>query len=289
MTARQRIEVRQAEIRARLGELADLDGEARTEEIETEQRGLLKELQGLQPRLAAVIASEDADAAATAEQRGADDGEGAELRELRGRVALSAYVGAALEGRAVEGAEREFNAALEIPAGRFPLELLAPAVEERATTDVDAGAIQGAWLDRLFADTAAMYLGVSFRSVAPGVAAYPVVTAGASAAQRGRADVTADAPWTVGVTDIKPTRNAVRAVFSETDAARLPGLEEALRRDLSMALTEGVDRAISSATPGPERTARTLPGCSAWPGSRNPPSRRPTRSRRTRPWRCSRT
>ena len=43
---------------------------------------------------------------------------------------------------------------------------------------------------------------------------------------------------------MKPKRNAVRLLFSIEDAARIPGLESALTRDLRMALVEGVDRAI---------------------------------------------
>ena len=43
---------------------------------------------------------------------------------------------------------------------------------------------------------------------------------------------------------MKPKRNAVRLLFSIEDAARIPGLESALNRDLRMALKEGVDRAI---------------------------------------------
>ena len=43
---------------------------------------------------------------------------------------------------------------------------------------------------------------------------------------------------------MKPTRNAVRAVFSEEDALQLPSLEASLRRDIGMALVEGVDRAV---------------------------------------------
>ncbi len=51
---------------------------------------------------------------------GWDNGETAEIRALRGRVALASYVGAALEGRAVEGAEREFDTALSHPCPGMP-------------------------------------------------------------------------------------------------------------------------------------------------------------------------
>ena len=220
----------------------------------------------LETRQAAVSAAEErADAleAAEAAENGPDrvteeDAEARELRQLRGRVEVRRYIGAAMEGGVVDGAEAEFNGALNMGAGSFPLRLLAP--ERRTTTDTEAGAMQGTWLDRLFAMTAAMRLGVSFRSVGPGVAAFPVTTAGASAAQRGRQEDAANAAWTVGVTEIKPSRNAVRAVFSVEDAARLRGLEDALRRDLRMALTEGVDRAIFKGDDGADENAADIVG-----------------------------
>ena len=172
-----------------------------------------------------------------------DDPENRERRELRGKVKLGRYVAAAIEQRAADGAEGEFNAEIGIAGNRFPLELLAPP-EERATTDTDVQATPRRWLDRLFAGTAAAHLGITMESVEAGAASYPVTTAGAGAAQRGRTEAAADAAWVVGVTEIKPTRNAARLVFSIEDAARIPGLESALTRDLRMALTEGIDRAI---------------------------------------------
>ena len=216
------------------------------------------EVENLEARAAVLTAAEEA-------ENGPDtvtgeDAEARERRELEGRVEVRRYIGAAMEGGAVDGAEAEFNAALGMGAGAFPLRLIAPEREVRATTDTDAGVSQGTWLDRLFADTAAMHLGVSFRSVGPGVAAFPVTTAGASAAQRGRTEAAADAAWTVGVTEIKPTRNAVRAVFSVEDAARLRGLEDALRRDLRAALTEGIDRAVFVGDDGANENAGDITG-----------------------------
>ena len=152
--------------------------------------------------------------------------------------------------RSVDGAEAELNAASGIAGNRFPLELLAPPerraerTEDRATTGVDVQTMPRTWLDRLFAETAAMRLGITMESVPAGSASFPVTTAGAAAAQRGKEQAAADAAWTVGVTEMAPKRNAVRLLFTIEDAARIPGLESALTRDLRMALTEGVDRAI---------------------------------------------
>ena len=245
MTAKQKLELRRHAIVRRLNEITALEGDDYSEEVRTEESDLKTELRTVDERLETAIIAEGEEET-RARELFDDDGESAEVRALRGRVRLGAYLEAAIEQRSVTGAEAEFNAALEVPAGRFPLELLAPEAraEDRATTNTDSAVMQGTWLDRLFSQTAAMRLGITFRSVMPGVASYPVTTAGASAAQRGREEAAADAAWTVGVTEIKPTRNAVRALFTEEDAARLPGLEEALRRDLGMALTEGVDRAI---------------------------------------------
>ena len=150
--------------------------------------------------------------------------------------------------------------ALKIGARDFPLRLLAPEVETRATTDVDGAATQVSWLDRVFAGSAASHIGVGMPSVSPGLSSYPVTSAGPTAAQRGRAEAAADAAWTVGVTEVKPTRNAVRVVFTSEDAARLPGLEQALRRDMRAALVAGIDKAIFVGDSGANEDAGGITG-----------------------------
>ena len=248
------LRARQSKERGKMAELAQADS------LSDEQRSELDGIETGTPDLerqirAAMIAAETEEAeqraAAKAGKQPAGDAETRERAELRGKVKLTGYVAAAVEQRSADGAEAEYNAALGIAGNRFPLELLAPPerraarTEERATTDVDTQTMPRRWLDRLFADTAAMRLGITMESVPVGSASFPVTTAGASAAQRQRStDPAADAAWTIGVTELTPKRNAVRLVFSIEDAARIPGLESALTRDLRMALTEGVDRAI---------------------------------------------
>ena len=237
MTKKQRLELRASELRTELATLADKS------DLTDEDRAKISELRteyaDTETKLQAAIVAEDEP---TREDRA--DGEARERDELRGRVELRHYVTAAVEKRAVDGAALEFNQSLGIGAHRFPLELLAPE-EDRATTDQDAGPTRPRrWLDRLFADTAATRVGVTMESVEPGIASYPMTTAGASAAQRGRTEAIADAAWTISVSELKPTRNGVRVVYTSEDALRNPGLEDALRRDMRMALTEGIDRAI---------------------------------------------
>lgn len=251
MTAAQKrlreLRERQSKERGRMAELAVVD------ELSDEQRAELDTIERGTPDLerqirAATVAVEDEEseqrAAGAAARQPEGDAEDRERAELRRKVKLSGYVAAAVEQRSADGVEAEFNAAVGIAGNRFPLELLAPPLETRATTDVDTQTMPRRWLDRLFAGTAAERVGVTMESVPAGVASFPVTTGGASAAQRARSQAAADAAWTIGVSELKPTRNAVRLVFNVEDAARLPGLESALTRDLRMALTEGIDRAI---------------------------------------------
>ena len=204
-------------------------------------RQIQKTLDGLENELQAELS---ADAAGKVF---ANDGESAEIRSISGRVRMGNYVRAVMSGHAPSGAELELNQAYEIAdPDRFPLTLLDPASwsPQQAKTDADGASRQSTWLDRLFADSAAAHVGVTFESVKPGIQSYPVTTAGAAAAQRGRTEKAADASWTIGVTELKPTRNAVRVRFSDEDMYRLPTLESALRRDLAMSLVEGLDRTI---------------------------------------------
>ena len=240
---------RQSTERGRMAELALVD------ELTDEQRNELDTIEKGTPDLerqlrAATVAVETEEAEQRTAAPEGGDGEDRERAELRGRIRLGGYLAAAVEMRAADGAEAEYNAAVGITGNRFPLELLAPPedraqrTEDRATTGVDTTTTPRRWLDRLFAGTAAERIGVTMESVGAGVASYPVTTAGASAAQRAKSEAAADAAWTIGVSELKPTRNAVRLVFNLEDTARIPGLESALTRDLRMALREGVDRAI---------------------------------------------
>lgn len=236
-----KLQLEMSELREAVNGALEKDDMTDAERMEMQKK--TKRMQEIEPEMRAAITLE---AAEDSELRNGftEDAETREFRALETRSNLSGYVSMAMTGGRIAGAELELNQALKIPEDHFPMRLLAPGAEHRASTAAEALAAQPRWVDRLFADTAAMALGMTFDSAAPGVQAYPVTTGGASSAQRGKAQAAADAAWTVGVTELKPTRNSVRAVFVIEDAARLPTLEEALTRDLRAALVEGVDRAI---------------------------------------------
>ena len=252
MTAKQRLLLEQSKLRELINGLL---GEA---ELSVEQRASMdkatERATALEVELRAAIVSETE---VTVIQD--VDSEARERLELRSKSKVVSYVRSAVEMRSVSGPEAEYNSALGMGADQFPLELLAP--EKRQTTDSDASMNQGTWLDRLFDQAAAQYLGVTFTSVGPGVASHPVTTAGATAEQQAKSEATSAASWTIGVTELKPKRNSVHAIFSIEDAARIgPGLEDALQRDLRMAMVEGIDRAIFKGDSGPSGTGADIVG-----------------------------
>ena len=58
----------------------------------------------------------------------------------------------------------------------------------------------------------------------------------------------------------EPTRNAIHAIFSREDDLRLPGLEEAITRDLRMGLMDAVDLAIFEGDSTATGTAADITG-----------------------------
>ena len=216
MKASDRIKLAQSERRKKLATLAEVENP--TDEQRAEIEGLTTEYRAAESQAQAAIIAET-------EERAAIDpavGEARELRELRGRVNFGNYVTAAAEQRSADGAAFEYNQALGIAGNRFPLALLAPA-ELRAETTADGMANQSTWVDRLFAETLAMYLGITFEAVSPGVSAHPVTTAGAIGGQKARMEAAGAAVWTVATTELKPKRNVVHAVFSTEDRVPAAG------------------------------------------------------------------
>ena len=243
MTARDKATIRASEIRQRLAELAGND------ELNDEQRAeigtLRTEYADVELRIQAATVADDAPVVDPPVDVDPPDSEELELRSLRDKVEFSTYLVASKERRGVtDGPEAELNQHLDVPSDRLPLEVLAPTVEQRAAVDGDSQANQGSWVTRLFADTAALKLGVEMPAVPPGLATFPVLTSTAAPSQRGRTQAAATSTVTASVTEIKPVRAAISATYSVEDDLRLPGLVDAIRSDLAGAMTERVDRSI---------------------------------------------
>ena len=257
MSPKSKLELRASEIRTKLAELAG--AEEMTEEVTTEIRSLRAEYVETETRIQALTVAGDEPTRTPVGETA--DGEAKERDELRAKVRIGSYAKNAMEQRsAADGPEREFNASVGMADNAFPLELLCPRHEVRAATNTDTTTQPRRWLDRLFADTAAKHLGVTFESVAPGVASFPVTSTGGSPVQRGRTEAVTASTWTIGVSELKPTRKAIHVVYSEEDRMRIPGLSDALERDMRMALTERCDRTIFVGDSGANENTANITG-----------------------------
>ena len=242
MTPTQKLQLEQSKNRSEIAAILNTEADKRSDSWEADLEGLTKRAQSLELELrAALVAGDD---------KTTEDTEDLERRQLEKSINFAPYISAAMSGHGVaSGAEAEYNQEYGLSAEQFPLELLTRDddlgdLEKRAAIDGDAATKQGSWIDRQFSDTAAARLGVTFPSVSPGVAAYPVTTAGGDPAQRGRTQAAVAGVFTKTVTELKPTRNAVHGVYSIEDNARLPGLADAIGRDMRAAMTEKIDRTI---------------------------------------------
>ena len=255
MTPMQTLDIRAGDIRKRLSEIGGMA--ELTDETRSELDKLKVEYSDNDSKRAAMTIAGDAPTAPIE----TTSSQGRELEELRSQVDFGKYVAAAMSGNGViDGPEREYNQHLGIADNYFPLALLAGKYEERAKRDGDAEASQGTWLDRVFNDTAAERVGISFRPVAPGVAAFPVTTAGGSPVQRGREEAVSESTYTVAVTDMKPARRSVHGIYSIEDDMRLPGLSDAIERDMRMAMVESVDRAVFNGDTGANENVADITG-----------------------------
>ena len=249
MTNGQTLQLRLSEIRQSLNELSGLDSP--TDEQRTEMDTLATEYRAKETQWRAATIAE-----ADAPETRAADGEDTERRALVERVELRSYLHEAATGRAVTGAEQELRAAVfgeHAREGLIPWEALLPRHDEQradaaTTAPTDVGASQASILGRVFVGTAASYLGVSMPQVGIGEVNYPVLSAGVSPEMKSKGAVKDAEAATISTTVLEPRRLTARYLFSVEDTARLRGMEEALRRDLSGALGEKIDDQILNGT-----------------------------------------
>lgn len=254
MKASQKLALRLSEVRQKLNELLAID--APSEEQRSELASLTQEYQKLEPEYRAALIAES-DAGAQTETR-EEDGESAEYRALVERSQLGAYLCEAASGRELkDGAEAELRAEVFGDAARpglVPWDVLLPreATEDRvdAATNIanasGVGTNQQTILARVFADTAAAFMGVAMPSVGIGEASYPVFSDGAEADLVAKGTAKDAEAATISAKVLSPTRLSARYILRVEDSARLMGLEEALRADLRGTLGEQLDAQVIS-------------------------------------------
>ncbi len=216
---------------------------------------LTRDIRGLEVRYrAALLAEEEEDRKAA---DGDPNAEGNKLRQLETRASVAAFMAEAVTGKDVAGAEAEYRAELmgdAAAAGYLPIRLLmtdevrhlsGQPVEHRAVTPVAADAIglgsQADILPRIFQRSVAGALGVAMPSVPMGVRTWPTMTSGTSATmQEPSGEQAAEAGAFTG-RELGPKRLTGSYEFRVEDMQLLRGLEDTLRRDLRMVISDQMD------------------------------------------------
>ena len=256
MTNKQKVELRLSKVRSRLNELA---GET---ELTDEHRAELDTLEGeydtLERRHRAAILSEgdEQNAAIGLFPDGTLDQDGAEVRQLLGRVNLGDYLGPAAAGSGIRGAAAELADALEVPAAgasggvAIPWRVLLSdsGIEARAfttTANNDGPEMQRPILQRLFGPGVMDALGVRIDSVTVGRTEWPLISGGVAPAQVKEPDAaTAAVAATFSFANLKPKRLSGQYEYSHEMAASVADLEQALRRDLADAVKANMTQQI---------------------------------------------
>ena len=262
MTSRQRLELRLSKARARLNEIAGLEGDVFTPGIRAEAETLEGEYSGLEVQYRAAIVGEAAeeDQAIGLFPDGGRDGDGAELRQLLGRVTLADYLQPALAGVGITGAAAELAAALGVDAmGKgggvsIPWRIL----ETRAystTTQNDGPEAQRPILQRLFGPGVLDALGVRLDSVPVGRVEWPLLTGSAAPAQAKEPAAGASATAaSFDFANLKPKRLTGSYSMTHEMLASVPGIEQALRRDLADSVKSSMSQQLITG-PAPTNAA----------------------------------
>ena len=250
MTPKQRLQTRQVECRARLGEITALDGDDYSDEIRTEERELIAEMRSLDQRL---LACDLADDGSEPQEVASVDGQDADRIELRQRAKATNYLVSAIRGTALSGAEAELAAEIGTELGHIPLEVfdvpeMRARVEHRADavtpspstgTGVNVDAIH----PLIYARSVVPRLGVAMPTVPSGTFSTMTVTTGLTAGAKAKGAAQESTAATLTPRTTTPKRVSARLSVALEDIASIgvAGFETALRENLMLALSDRLD------------------------------------------------
>ena len=176
------------------------------------------------------------------------DGEDRELRSLIDRASVGEIFEAALEHRATAGVEAELQTHYRLAANAIPLALL----ETRAVTPAPGQVAQNqsAIIPGVFPQSCAAFMGVDMPVVPVGDSVYPVLSTNANVHTPAENAAAAETTGSFSADVLSPSRLQASFFYSREDRARFSGMDEALRMNLSDALSDGLDKQILTGTEG---------------------------------------
>lgn len=233
MTARQRIELRQSEVRQRLNELSGIEDltDATREKIDT----LTTEYRDLDSRFSAAVI---ADGAPVEEQP-------AEQREYGALVDgfdMGRLFGAVVDMRQADGIEAELQQELGLQGNQVPLAVLELRAATPAPNDVEGN--QRDIIPLVFGESVASFLGIPQPTVGVGEQIFPVMTTGATPGTPIESAVQPESTGAFSADVLRPARIQASFYFTREDSSTFRGMANALRSNLQAALADSLDLQI---------------------------------------------
>lgn len=230
-----KIALRISEVRERLNELAGIEG--LTEEQRAEVDSLTGEYKDLEVRSrAAAIAGDDQVVEATPQDAG--------QVELIANASLGDIFHGAVEMRSTTGATKELQDELGLASNQVPLALLEERTAGQTSAPTTTGAMQHPIIPAVFPRAAASYLGVQMPSVPVGDSVYTVLSTSVAPGTPGGGAEQAHSAGAFTATTVQPKRIQGSFFVRREDKARLRGMEQALRQNLSDAISDKMDSEI---------------------------------------------
>ena len=250
MTGLQTLEIRASEIRTRLSEIggmADL-----TDETRSELDKLRNEYQDNERRQTALRIAGDVPSSPI-ETR--NDAEGREFRRTLDRANVGEMFDNILTHAVYTGANEEVRSHYRLDGNQVPLALLRaaePPLETRAVTPApgNVGQTQMAIVPYVFPQSAAAFLGIDMPTVGVGEAVFPVLTSSLTVGTPAENDAQSETTGAFSADNLSPARLQASFFYSREDRARFAGMDMALRENLSMGLSDGLDKQVISGTNG---------------------------------------
>ena len=242
MTILQELQVKQSTIRQSINSL--LGNDARTEEQQGELETLTAEGQAIEPEIrAAIVAEPDPETAIT--QTG--DPEQRERLEIRKKTGLGDFLAAAVAGREVSGAAKEYADAVGCaPLNRLPLDIFRNGQPEtRAITSGPAidGPVEPA-VPFVFQRSAAESLGIQMPTHGPGAVQVPRVTTAPPADTLAKDAAAPSTAAVIALDSQTPKRISGQFEVRAEDLAVYPALEAVLGESIRASLSNELDEEV---------------------------------------------
>ncbi len=245
MNERQKLELRQSSIRSRLTELGNAEA-SDTGQSEIDTLGL--EYGANEGRIRAFMIANDS----PVETHNIRN----ERAELYAKASVGDLVDSLVNGRSgvKGGAMAELQQEYSLADNEIHVkQLMRPANrEEYAVTPAptDVGQNQSEIIPYVFPMACASFLGVDMPVVGRGEAIFPVLTSELSVETPAENAAGTETTGAFSADVLSPSRIQASFFYSREDRARFAGMDSSLRENLSMGLSDGLDKAIIAGTNG---------------------------------------